>query len=223
MWNEFLPISMPVTATAELSFWDMACSLSGRPLTSLSLVGQEHGRTIPLADLGTLIGFNLFGVLGMPATGQGNFCCQRCVPAPPTKRSGPASHRMPYGQLPRVPRVPVEVGLLLVDLGLVAAGEDVASDPPHVPAAAAVEDQHAAEQLQHGQKARVGVVRMHTSAPLAAEREHLAVEPTHDLVVVAEQRVVAAQVDHVALEPVELGPAVVQPEERHVLRPQPPL
>src|SRR5215467_16045318 len=50
MWNEFLPISMPVTATAELSFWDMACSLSGRPLTSLSLVGQEHGRTIPLAD-----------------------------------------------------------------------------------------------------------------------------------------------------------------------------
>src|SRR5262249_25529290 len=49
MWNEFLPISMPVTATAELSFWDMACSLSGRPLTSLSLVGQEHGRTIPLA------------------------------------------------------------------------------------------------------------------------------------------------------------------------------
>src|SRR5215467_281092 len=52
MWNEFLPISMPVTATAELSFWDMACSLSGRPLTSLSLVGQEHGRTIPKAAFG---------------------------------------------------------------------------------------------------------------------------------------------------------------------------
>src|SRR5690349_1788939 len=87
-------------------------------------------------------------------------------------------------QLPRVPRVLVEVGLLLLDPGLVAAGEDVASDPPHVPAAAAIEDQHAAEQLQHGQKARVGVVRMHASAPLAAEREHLAVEPAHDLVAV---------------------------------------
>ena len=27
-WNEFLPISMPMTVTA-LRFWDMACSLSG--------------------------------------------------------------------------------------------------------------------------------------------------------------------------------------------------
>src|SRR6266487_3643496 len=26
MWNEFLPISMPITATLLLSFWDMACS-----------------------------------------------------------------------------------------------------------------------------------------------------------------------------------------------------
>src|SRR3954468_23844559 len=127
------------------------------------------------------------------------------------------------GQLPRVPRVFVEVGLLLLDLGLVAAGEAVASDPPHVPAAAAVEDQHAAEQLQHGQKAGVGVVRMHASAPLAAEREHLAVEPAHDLVAMTEQRVVAAQVDYAAVEPVELGPAVVQQEEREVLRRERPL
>jgi hypothetical protein len=28
----------------------MVCSLSGAPLTSLSLAGQEHGRTIPLTD-----------------------------------------------------------------------------------------------------------------------------------------------------------------------------
>src|SRR3981081_4660997 len=53
MWNEFLPISMPITAIALSNFWDMACSLSLAPLPSiLSLVGQEHGRTIPLTDIG---------------------------------------------------------------------------------------------------------------------------------------------------------------------------
>src|SRR5258705_13307832 len=50
--NEFLPISMPITAIALSNFWDMACSLSLAPLPSiLSLVGQEHGRTIPLTDI----------------------------------------------------------------------------------------------------------------------------------------------------------------------------
>src|ERR1035437_5933952 len=54
-WNEFLPISMPITAIALSNFWDMACSLSLAPLPSiLSLVGQEHGRTIPLAEVGDL-------------------------------------------------------------------------------------------------------------------------------------------------------------------------
>jgi hypothetical protein len=43
--------SMPITAIVVLGIWDMACSLSLAPLPSiLSLVGQEHGRTIPLAD-----------------------------------------------------------------------------------------------------------------------------------------------------------------------------
>src|ERR1700676_2050209 len=52
-WNEFLPISMPITAIALSNFWDMACSLSLAPLPSiLLLVGQEHGQTIPLADIG---------------------------------------------------------------------------------------------------------------------------------------------------------------------------
>src|SRR6266403_4806858 len=51
-WNEFLPISMPITAIAVLGVWDMACSLSLAPHPSiLSLVGQEHGRTIPLAEV----------------------------------------------------------------------------------------------------------------------------------------------------------------------------
>jgi hypothetical protein len=43
---------MPITAIALSNFWDMACSLSLAPLPSiLSLVGQEHGRTIPLSDM----------------------------------------------------------------------------------------------------------------------------------------------------------------------------
>ena len=46
-WNEFLPISMPITATALLGFCDMACSL----FRFQSLAGQEHGRTIPLAEM----------------------------------------------------------------------------------------------------------------------------------------------------------------------------
>jgi hypothetical protein len=43
---------MPITAIALSNFWDMACSLSLAPLPSiLSLVGQEHGRTIPLTEI----------------------------------------------------------------------------------------------------------------------------------------------------------------------------
>ena len=49
-WNEFLPISMPITAIALLSFCKMACSLSlVPPYQLLSPAGLEHGRTIPLA------------------------------------------------------------------------------------------------------------------------------------------------------------------------------
>jgi hypothetical protein len=43
---------MPITAGEVSSFCDMACSLSLVPLAKLRLlVGQEHGRTIPLADI----------------------------------------------------------------------------------------------------------------------------------------------------------------------------
>src|SRR2546427_13261247 len=46
---------MPITAIALSNFWDMACSLSLAPLPSiLSLVGQEHGRTIPLTEVAAL-------------------------------------------------------------------------------------------------------------------------------------------------------------------------
>ncbi len=40
MWNEFLPISMPITEIAALSVWDMACSLAlAPPSQHLTLVG----------------------------------------------------------------------------------------------------------------------------------------------------------------------------------------
>ena len=52
MWNEFFPISMPTHGDRVLS---CCCGhsvlLVWAPLTSLSLAGQEHGRTIPLTDV----------------------------------------------------------------------------------------------------------------------------------------------------------------------------
>src|SRR5258708_39023528 len=51
-WNEFLPISMPITAIAVLGVRDMACSLSLAPLAQLRLLaGQEHGRTLPFPEV----------------------------------------------------------------------------------------------------------------------------------------------------------------------------
>src|ERR1019366_4169994 len=50
MWKEFLPISMPTTAIAALSVWDMACTLSLAPLASFyrwrgrSTAGPSHYR-----------------------------------------------------------------------------------------------------------------------------------------------------------------------------------
>ena len=38
-WNEFLPISMPITAIALLSFSDMTCSLASLPLACFSSSG----------------------------------------------------------------------------------------------------------------------------------------------------------------------------------------
>src|SRR5215471_18365310 len=52
-WNEFLPISMPITAISLLSFWDMACSFvfDAPCQATYALAGREHGRTIPLVDM----------------------------------------------------------------------------------------------------------------------------------------------------------------------------
>src|SRR5258707_9981279 len=47
-WKEFLPISMPATAIAVLSFEGIAC-VFGAPCQRNLLAGQEHGQTIPLA------------------------------------------------------------------------------------------------------------------------------------------------------------------------------
>jgi len=52
-WNEFLPISMPITAIAVLDVLRHGVLLVfGAPCQLRLLAGQEHGRTIPLADLG---------------------------------------------------------------------------------------------------------------------------------------------------------------------------
>src|SRR4029077_20748672 len=57
-WNEFLPISMPMMATSLLSFWDMACSFAfSAPRQLGPLAGLEHGRTIPLAEVGGPIAY----------------------------------------------------------------------------------------------------------------------------------------------------------------------
>src|SRR5712671_3285477 len=49
-WNEFLPISMPIVAMVAIDLLDMAVlRLTLAPSQHHSPVGQEHGRTIPLA------------------------------------------------------------------------------------------------------------------------------------------------------------------------------
>jgi len=43
---------MPITATALLRLWDMAClACLWSPLRDSLLAGQEHGRTIPCGSL----------------------------------------------------------------------------------------------------------------------------------------------------------------------------
>src|SRR5215469_7174774 len=49
-WNEFLPISIPIVAMVAIDLLDMAVlRLTLAPSQHRSPVGQEHGRTIPLA------------------------------------------------------------------------------------------------------------------------------------------------------------------------------
>jgi hypothetical protein len=55
---------MPITAIAVLAVSDMACSLVfGAPCQIRLLAGQEHGRTIPLAEVlprdPTVLGFTI--------------------------------------------------------------------------------------------------------------------------------------------------------------------
>src|SRR5271169_820623 len=78
-WKAFLPISIPTTAIAALSTFDMACSLSfGAPSQLKTLAGQEHGRTIPLSDMRCLFD-HLVGAAE-----------QRNCPVKPSACAGPA-------------------------------------------------------------------------------------------------------------------------------------
>src|SRR5262249_25759552 len=53
-WNEFLPISIPIVAMVAIDLLDMAVlRLTLAPSQHHSPVGQEHGRTIPLAEVPT--------------------------------------------------------------------------------------------------------------------------------------------------------------------------
>src|SRR5215472_3790333 len=58
-WTEFLPISISIAAIIPYRISVMVCSFHLAPPASLRADrGQEHGRTIPLADSG---GHRLFG------------------------------------------------------------------------------------------------------------------------------------------------------------------
>ena len=49
--NEFLPISMPITAIALCAVAHIGVLLVLAPWASLSLAGREHGRTVLLPDI----------------------------------------------------------------------------------------------------------------------------------------------------------------------------
>src|SRR5215471_9506580 len=50
-WNESLPISMLITATALLRFWDVACSLSLEPLARF-VAGGAGARPDTIIEVG---------------------------------------------------------------------------------------------------------------------------------------------------------------------------
>src|SRR5262249_13905542 len=51
-WNEFLPISIPMVPMVAIDLLAMAVlRLTRAPSQHHSPVGQEHGRTIPLAEV----------------------------------------------------------------------------------------------------------------------------------------------------------------------------
>ena len=59
MWNEFLPISMPIYGDCGIGLLGHGVLLVfGAPCQLQLLVGQEHGRTIPLADFSGSVGFS---------------------------------------------------------------------------------------------------------------------------------------------------------------------
>src|SRR5438034_2041439 len=52
-WNVFLPISMPIAVTMlSLALWSMA---RAPRVVAPAICGQEHGRSIPLADVQTAL------------------------------------------------------------------------------------------------------------------------------------------------------------------------
>src|SRR5581483_444122 len=143
---------------------------------------------------------------------SGKRLCQVACAALPTGRTtwGRGEDARSRSGLPHPARVHVEVGFLFLEPRRVLAGDHIVRQPAHVAAGIRVEDEHAAEQLEHHHQPRVGVLGLHPAHPVAADREDPAVEPADGLVVVVIERVVAAEVDEVAPQPVELRYVTLQ-------------
>ncbi|HIE69394.1 MAG TPA: hypothetical protein EYP98_04110, partial [Planctomycetes bacterium] len=127
-------------------------------------------------------------------------------------------------QLPQhLHQAAVEVGER-VELRLDLAAHHILPEAAHVAAAVGVENLHGGEHLQDRQKAPVGMLAPDLALPLAADGEHLAVEVANLLAALIVDRVVAAEIDEVALQAIELGRiAFIDDEEREVLRHERPL
>src|SRR5215831_16973688 len=78
-WNEFLPISIPITAISLSSFWDMACSfVFGVPASLLSWAGLER-RSWPDETERVLAEIDPdYGNFAINFRGHGVLLCLRC-------------------------------------------------------------------------------------------------------------------------------------------------
>src|SRR5262245_53788173 len=96
-WNEFLPISMPITAIALLSFSDMACSLTLVPRGQFRLLAGAGAR--PDHPISRHCHLQLQDT----CCGRGRYADRQCrnlaAGAPGERKSAPRSKCVPIGSL----------------------------------------------------------------------------------------------------------------------------
>ena len=91
-------------------------------------------------------------------------------------------------------------------------------------AAIAVEHDHAGKHLHHRHQALAIDAGLNLALPLAADREHLAIEVADVLTALIVERVIAAEIDDVAAQGIKLGLALfVHQKEREIFGQQRPL